>query len=319
MNAPRLLVIVLNYRTAEMSLRALRAALADLPRGGEIVVVDNASGDESDAVLRAAIAAEGWHPRVRLVVSPVNGGFGAGNNLGIAAGMSDGTAPDFVFLVNSDAFVDPGATQTLVDHMIAHPDAGFAGSHVRGEDGQTHHTAFRFPSIASEFEGAARLGVISRVLSARSVPLPIPAQTTKVDWVAGAAVMMRMSMLDRIGLFDEAYFLYFEETELLLRGARAGWQTWYVPQSRVVHIGSVTTGMKQWQRMPSYWYDSRKRYFTKNHGRAYAACALLAHLAGGGLHRLRSLLGRRAPLDPPGHLRDLTTHALRRSALKETP
>lgn len=310
---PRLLVIVLNYRTADMTLRAAQAVLDDLPAGGELVIVDNASGDGSDQVLAGAVADNGWQDRVRLICSPVNGGFGAGNNIGMQAGMADGGQPDFFYIVNSDAFMDRGATQALLDHMQAHPQTGFAGSHVRGEDGVTHHTAFRFPSIASEFEGAARLGVISRLLSHKSVPLNIPEETTQVDWVAGASVMVRREMLDQIGMFDEGYFLYFEETDLLLRAARAGWQTWYVPASRVVHIGSVTTGMKQWQRIPGYWYDSRRRYFTKNHGRLYAACALLAHMAGGMIHRARCLIGRKPAQDPPGHLRDLLHHAFARS------
>ena len=313
MSDPRLLVIVLNFRTADMTLRSARAVLDDLPVGGELVIVDNASGDGSDQVLAEAIKANGWDDRVRLLCSDVNCGFGAGNNIGIRAGMSDGSAADFVYIVNSDAFVDAGATQILLDHMLSHPKAGFAGSHVRGEDGVTHHTAFRFPSIASEFEGAARLGIVSRLLAHKRVPLDIPEETQRVDWVAGASVMVRGQMLAQIGAFDEDYFLYFEETDLLLRAARAGWETWYVPTSRVVHIGSVTTGMKQWQRIPGYWYDSRRRYFTKNHGRVYAACAMLAHLTGGMIHRARCALGRKPVQDPPGHLRDLMRHALTRS------
>ena len=318
MSHPQLLVIVLNYRTAEMTLRAARAVLDDLPPGGELVIVDNASADGSDVALRAGIDQNGWQDQVRLVLSPINGGFGSGNNVGIRAGMADGSKPDFVYIVNSDAFVDAGATQLLLDHMIAHPKVGFAGSHVRGEDDVTHHTAFRFPSIASEFEGAARLGIISKVLSKFTVPIPIPQDTHRVDWVAGASVIMRMKMLDQIGLFDEDYFLYFEETDLLLRAARAGWETWYVPASRVVHIGSVTTGMKEWQRMPSYWYDSRKRYFTKSHGVVYAAVAVFAHVAGGAIHRLRSLVGRKPSQDPPGHLRDLIRHAFARPIAKQS-
>ena len=213
MSYPRLLVIVLNYRTPEMTLRAACAVLGDLPPGGEVVIVDNASGDKSEVILQSGIEENRWQDQVRVILSSVNGGFGAGNNVGIRAGMAGGVKPDFVYIVNSDAFVDAGATQLLLDHMIAHPKAGFAGSHVRGEDGKAHHTAFRFPSIASEFEGAVRLGVISRLLSKSTVPIPIPQKTRQVDWVAGASVMMRMEMLDEIGLFDEEYFLYFEVKE----------------------------------------------------------------------------------------------------------
>jgi N-acetylglucosaminyl-diphospho-decaprenol L-rhamnosyltransferase len=131
-----------------------------------------------------------------------------------------------------------------------------------------------------------------------------------VDWVPGASLMMRRSVLDRIGLFDEDFFLYFEETDLCLRAARAGFETHFVRESSVTHIRAVSTGMKTWARVPDYWYDSRLRYFTKNHGHARAAAATTAHLAGGLLHRLRmSLMGKRA-VDPPGFLRRLAAHHL---------
>ena len=74
------------------------------------------------------------------------------------------------------------------------------------------------------------------------VALPLPTTETDVDWCAGASVLMRRTMLEEIGSFDETFFLYFDETDLCLRAARAGWKVVYVPQSEVVHIGSVSTG-----------------------------------------------------------------------------
>lgn len=311
-DTPRLLVIVLNFRTAEMTLQAAQAGLADMPHGAEMVIVDNASGDGSDAVLAREVAARGWdhNNRVRLICSDVNGGFGAGNNIGLRCTMSDGAKPDFFYLLNSDAFPDPGCIPILMKHLQDHPKAGFAGSHVRGDDGAPHVTAFRFPSVFGEFEGAARTGVFSRLFKASIVAPELPNVATQVDWVAGASVVLRAKMLDEIGMFDETFFLYFEETDLCKRAARAGWQGWYVPQARVVHIGSVSTGMKEWARMPAYWYASRRHYFVKNHGRLYAAAALAAHVKGGIIHRLRCALKGRAPDDPAHFLRDLLTHGL---------
>lgn len=321
----RLLVIVLNFRTAQMTLRAAEAGLADMPDGAEMVIVDNASGDGSDAVLAREIAARGWDKddRVRLICSDVNGGFGAGNNIGLRAKMSDGSDPAFFYLLNSDAFPDAGCIQTLLKHLQDTPQVGFAGSHVRGDDDAPHVTAFRFPSVLGEFEGAARTGVFSRLFKSAIVAPPLPTTATQVDWVAGASVLMRAKMLDEIGIFDETFFLYFEETDLCKRAARAGWQGWYLPDAKVVHIGSVSTGMKEWQRMPPYWYASRRHYFVKNHGRLYAAAALAAHVAGGMIHRLRCVLKGRAPDDPAHFLRDLMAHGLgltpRRSVSEDTP
>lgn len=305
---PSVLVILLNYRTAGMTLRAAHAALADMPVGSEMVIVDNASDDGSAEVFANEIKEMG--SRVRLILSPVNGGFGAGNNIGLRTKMSDGRAPDFFYVLNPDAFPDAGCIQRLLTHMQAHPKAGFAASHVRGEDDAPHTTAFRFPSIAGEFEGAARIGVISRLLKGSIVAPDLPEVTTMVDWAAGASIMIRAQTLDEIGLFDEVFFLYFEETDLIRRANLAGWECWYVPEARVVHIGSVSTGMKEWQRMPAYWFASRRHYFVKNHGRTYAAFAWGARVLGSVLHLLRCKVTGRPSQDPAHFLGDLTRFGL---------
>ncbi len=278
---------------------------------GEIVVVDNDSRDGSFEVLRNGLCA-GWtkDAPIRLIAAPRNGGFGEGNNVRIRAGLSDGTAPDLVYILNPDAFPGPGAIRRLIAHLESHPEAGLAGSCIHGPDGTPHVTAFRFPSVFSEIEGAARFGPLSRLLDARKVPLGVPETTRRVDWLAGAPMMIRREVLDRIGLFDEKFFLYFEDTDLCLRAARAGFETHYVRDSAVAHIGSLSTGKKTWSRMPGYWFDSRWHYFAKNHGRGYAARATLAHVVGGLLWRLRRLIQRTPPADPPKFLRSLLLHDL---------
>lgn len=315
----KLLTVILNWRTAPMTLRAAEAALRETEWcGGHLTLVDNDSGDGSFEALSAAVRERGWS-RARVLQSGCNGGFGAGNNVGIRAGMHDGTRPDLVLVLNSDAFCDPGAVKALADHLDRHPEAGLAGSYIHGEDGHPHLTTFRFPSVLGELEGAARLGPVSRLLSSHVLPVPTPDAAAPVDWLAGAALMMRMDVLDRVGLFDEGFFLYFEETDLCLRAKRAGWQTHFVRASSVTHVGSASTGMKEWSRVPDYWYDSRLRYFQKNHGAGAAAAATAAHLAGGVLHRLRMGLSGRRALDPPGTLRRLALHHLAAAAPRRSP
>ncbi|WP_317616436.1 glycosyltransferase family 2 protein [Paracoccus mutanolyticus] len=214
--------------------------------------------------------------------------------------------------LNSDAIPQPGAIRTLVDYLGRHPEAGIACSRLRGTDGEPHLTAFRFPSAAGDFEAASRSGPVTRLFRDRVVAMPQPVTSGRVDWSAGASMMIRMDVLDRIGLFDEGFFLYFEETDLCRRAADAGWQTHYVVESEVEHIGSASTGMKTWQRVPDYWYDSRRRYFEKHHGRAGALWATAANLAGEGVWRLRCLVQRRDTGVQQGQLGQLTRHALRR-------
>jgi GT2 family glycosyltransferase len=317
----RLLVISLNFRTPDMTLKSVRAALAAMQGlDAELVIVDNDSGDGSEDQMRAALASADWAQGapIRLIQSGRNGGFGAGNNVGIRAGMSDGYKPDYVYILNSDAFPAPDAIRHLYEHLETTPEAGFAGSYIHDPEGDPHVTAFRFPSLLSELEGAARFGPISRLLKRHIVPLEVPQHTQRVDWLAGASMMMRQSVLDQIGLFDETFFLYFEETELCLRAAKAGHQTHYVRDSAVAHIGSVSTGMKKWDRIPGFWLDSRWHYFSKTKGRTRAIAATALHVLGGVLWRLRRVLQGKERADPPGFLRDLIKHDLK-AALRPLP
>lgn len=311
MTMPSILTIILNYKTAEMTLQSAAAALREMDGlEGEIIIVDNASGDGSFEAMQAHVAAQSW-TRVRVVQSDRNGGFGAGNNVGLRLGLSDGSKPDYYYVLNSDAFPDAGSIKALLDHLETHPKAGFAGSYIHGPDGDAHLTTFRFPSIASELEGAARFGPISRLLASRRVPIDVPDHTREVDWLAGASLMMRRQVLEDIGLFDEAFFLYFEETDLCRRARLAGWPTVFVRTSEVTHIGSVSTGMKTWARMPQYWFNSRLHYFTKNHGWLYAVIAVKAHVIGGLLWRMRRVLQGKPQADPDHFLRDLIVHDTR--------
>ena len=314
MTAPCLNIVLLNWRTPDMTLDAAEAALREMVGlDAGLTIVDNDSGDGSFEKLQAAAQARGWLDagRVAVVQSGWNGGFGAGNNYGIRQSMPDGRRADLVYLLNSDALPQPGSIRALVEYLDAHPRVGIACSRLRGTDDVPHSTAFRFPGIASEFEQTSRTGPVTRLLRKYVVALPQPVTSGRVDWSAGASMMIRMDVLDRIGLFDEGFFLYYEETDLCRRAADAGWQTHYIVESLVLHIGSVSTGMKTWKRPPDYWYDSRRRYYEKHYGRIGALMATAAYLGGAGLFGLRCLLSRRKSDMPPGHLSYLTRHALR--------
>jgi GT2 family glycosyltransferase len=309
----KILIILLNYKTPQMTLRAARATVRAM-RGlqAELVIVDNDSADGSFEQMHEALLEADWAQEapIRLVQSGHNGGFGAGNNVGIRMGMADGSPPDYVYIQNSDAFPEPDAIARLAQHLDAHPRAGMVGSYIKGEDGQVQLSTFRFPSVWSELEGSVRFGPVTWLLSNKSVPRPM-SETQEVDWLAGASVMMRQSMLDDIGLFDETFFLYFEETELCLRAARAGYERHYVHDSVVTHIGSASTGMGRWARVPQYWLNSRWYYFRKSHGPTYAVFATVMHLIGGTLWRFRRQVQRKSPADPPKFLRDLLIHDLK--------
>lgn len=313
--AKTLLTVILNWRTADMTLHSAESALREMAgMPGALTIVDNDSGDGSYEKICAEVAARGWDKAdvpVRVLQSGHNGGFGAGNNVGIRAGLPGGVRPDYVYILNSDAFPDTGAIQLLFDHMEANPTLGFSGSYIHGDDGVPHRTAFRFPSALGDFEAHIRFGPVSRLLRRKIVAQPLPTVTTRVDWLAGASMMMRQDVLEEIGLFDETFFLYFEETELCHRAAMAGHPTDYVRDSSVTHIGSVSTGMKTWRRMPDYWFDSRTWYYTKTQGKLYWVFATILLILGASLWRVRMLIQRKDRRDPPMFLRDLIRHSLR--------
>ena len=307
--APTVLTVILNWRTAEMTLKSADAAERAMAGiAGGIVVVDNDSGDGSYERMSEALKDR---PFFRVVQSGRNGGFGAGNNVGIKLGLPGGVRPDYVYILNSDAFPAADAIRVLLEYLEGHPKVGLAGSYIHGPDGEAHTTCFRFPSPASEFEAAARTGPISKLLAEKSVTIGVPEASGPVDWLAGASMMMRDRVVQEVGIFDETYFLYFEETDLCRRAAEAGWPTHFVRESRVEHIGSVSTGMKTWKRVPGYWFDSRWHYFRKSGGTGRAIGATLAHLAGAMILQARRLVQPKIAGGPPHFLRDLSGHALR--------
>jgi N-acetylglucosaminyl-diphospho-decaprenol L-rhamnosyltransferase len=217
--------------------------------------------------------------------------------------------------LNPDTMVRPGALDALLDFARARPDVGIMGSSIEGADGAPWPFAFRFPTLWSELDGGMRLGVVSRLLRRWAILHPMNGQEAQVDWVVGASMMVRREVFESIGLMDEHYFLYYEETDFCLQARRAGWSCWYVPQSRVMHIAGQSTGVTGKQaapkRRPKYWFDSRRRYFIKNRSRSYAIATDLVWMSAYSLWRVRRVIQRRAQVDPPHFLADF----LRYSAL----
>ena len=312
----KVVAILVNYRTAEMSCRSADSTVEQLSLLGKefkLLIVDNDSGGSDTETIESHIQSKrsakvsGWEA-VELIVSPKNGGFGAGNNFAINYSQENNLLPEYYYLINSDAFPDSKAISNLVNYLDAMPDAGIVGSYIHGVDGQDHTTAFRFPTIASEFESSVRLGFLTRLLKNYVVPLGIPDQTTQVDWLAGASMLIRSEVVANVGLFDEKFFLYFEETDLCKRALKLGWTTVYVKESSVGHIGSASTGMKTISRIPSYWLDSRRHYFSKNHGGLYFYVATTVRIFGEVIWKLRVIIENKTDPNPDRFISDLIKH-----------
>lgn len=303
-------IVIVNYRSARLVLACLSSLESERGTfpGCQVVVVDNCSSDDSIETLRTAIEANGWSAWVTLLASPLNGGYAYGNNLAFRQALQTTPPPAFLWLLNPDTIVRPGALPALVAFMRANPRAGIGGSSIEEEDGVLWPYAFRFPSIWNELDTGLRLGLVSKLLANRISRRIMPDHPTRVDWLPGASMIIRREVFETIGLMDEGYFLYFEETDFCLQAQRAGWECWYVPQSRIMHIAGGSTGVTTRtttpKRRPKYWFDSRRRYFTKNHGRCYAIATDLVWMCAFMLWRLRRLLQRRPDTDPPRMLVD---------------
>jgi hypothetical protein len=304
------LVVIVNYNCADLTIGCLRSVESEkqaLP-GLRVVVTDNQSTDDSAAILTAAVSKNEWENWVTIQPLPRNGGFAYGNNAAIGSALGSIDKPAYVLLLNPDTIVKPGAIQALIKFMEIHPLVGIAGSRLEDPDGTVQCSAFRFHSIAGEFERGIRLGLVTKMLAKRRVVPPVPGFAQPCDWVAGASMIVRPAVFEKIGLLDEKYFMYFEEVDFCLRSRKAGWFCWYVPESRVVHlVGSVSQmsdSRKHRQRRPKYWFESRRRYFVKNHGRVYAALADLAFLLGFAMWRMRRFVQRKDDTDPPKLLAD---------------
>lgn len=310
------LVVLVNYRTPHLTvdcLRSLESEVAALP-GVRVAVVDNDSPDDSVAIIGAAIAAAGWQDWVTLMPSQHNGGYAFGNNFAIRPALQSTNPPAYFWLLNPDTQIRPGALKALLEFMEQHPDAGIAGSAIEEADGTPFGTAFRFPTILSELDSGLRLGVVSKLLANWSVVRAMGEQTCVVDWLPGASMLIRREVLQQIGLMDEGYFLYYEETDFCLQAKRSGWNCWYVPQSQIMHIAGQSTGVtvrnQRPKRLPQYWFDSRRRYFIKNHGLVYAAIADAVWLVSFSLWRCRRAIQHKPDQDPPQLLQDFIRNSV---------
>ncbi len=314
---PKLLIVTVNYRTAALTIKCLASIAADLrnlPEQTRMVVVDNQSGDGSVDTIRNAIEENGWQSWAEVVAAERNGGFSYGNNIAIRPALAADQPPDYFWLLNPDAESLEGAGKALLDFMEAHPKAGLATSRYIDPEGEQKAMAFRHFTALSEFFSNLRLGIIDRLLPKTVIPVTPELQPHQAEWLSGTSLMIRREVFDTIGLMDEGYFLYFEESDFCLQAQRKGWELWYVPESRILHVIGASTGFRHTSarqpRRPGYWFESRRRYFIKNHGAAYAALADALHMAGYSLWLIRQFIQRKQNLDPPAYLTDFFRHSV---------
>lgn len=283
-------IIVVNFRTPDLTIDCLASLEGEIEPGIRTVVVDNASGDGSAETIERAIASRGWGDWARLVRSPVNGGFAAGNNLGIRA--EDAAA---YLLLNSDTVVRPGAVRALREALRLHPGVGVVGAGILTPRGEPDHSAFRVPGPIGELIRAANTGPVTRALRRFDVLLPLTEQPFEPEWMGFVCVLIRAEVMRAVGYLDEGYFMYFEDVDFCRQARAKGWRALYWPSAKVVHFlssSSKVSGQAVRRRGPRYYYAARARYFAKFYGRGGLWLANGLWYVGRAVSLARELLGR---------------------------
>lgn len=312
----RIAVIVVNYGTAELAVRAVESVLARRHGGRSVKVhlVDNASPGSDALRLAEAHDAKGWGAAVTLWPERENHGFGRGNNVVLKA-LARQNPPDAVFLLNPDACLENEAIDILADALEAAPDAVAAGAGLRSPDGTPQTAAFRFPGPANEVMRIINLSLLHRLTRNHQMALPPTHPAGPVDWVSGACVMFRFDAIRQTGFFDAGFFLYYEEVDLMRQLKERGGGTLYVPQAKVVHEAGSATGQfdleAERQQSPAYLYQSWTHYFTRAYGRSGALVIALSLWPAALLNILHRRLRRRTPTLPLHFFTDHWRYVLR--------
>lgn len=311
-----IVTIIVNYRTASLTVDCLESLepVARQHSNFSVELIDGGSADDSAALLAATIQQRDWHSWVRLTALPDNNGFAAANNIGITAALARADRPEVIWLLNPDTVALPGAIEPLLETMRANPAVGIVGSRLQYPDGEAQTSACRFPTIRSEFVDAMRFGPLTRMLEDHNIAPDPPDHDCPVDWVAGASFMIRSELIDKIGMFDDRYFMYYEEVDFCHRARQAGYQTWYQPASRVIHLVGQSSGVTGAQAVlkqrPQYWFDSRRHYFISKHGILRTAMADAAWLVGRAIWIARAIVQRKPAIDPPKLWRDFLLNSV---------
>jgi GT2 family glycosyltransferase len=303
-----LAIIILNFRTPHLVRDCLDSLRDEVGPGVAVVVVDNASNDGSAASIRDFVAARGYQ-WARVVESPVNGGFAAGNNVGIRAAGADA-----YLLLNSDTLVRPGAIAALRQALATFPSAGLIVPRTETKEGGQDRNAFVTPRPLSEFLRGADIGTFSRLLRRFDVVAELPTGTFEADWVGFCAVVVRREVIERVGLLDERYFMYYEDIDYCMRVRRARFAIRYCPEARVAHLLGASSGVTSAEgvkkRPARYLYESRSRFFATHYGKPGLWAANIAFAAGYSLSRARRLLTGRSSCHRERESRDIWINAL---------
>lgn len=251
-------IVIVSYRCEAMLRDCLESIRSHPPRRPlDVHVVDNASGDGTAEMV------EREFPEVTLTRNAENVGFGAANNQALRTARSD-----YLLVLNPDTRLTDGALETLCRLLDERPRIGMAGPRLERPDGSFDHAAKRsFPTplgALGHFTGLGRRAAAGEALSQYRATGLGEHEPGSVDAVNGAFMMIRRTALERVGLFDERYWMYMEDLDLCFRFHQAGWEVWYEPAATVLHVKAGTSGEHRNLRLTYAFHYGMYRFY-KDH------------------------------------------------------
>jgi GT2 family glycosyltransferase len=246
-------IIIVNWNTRDFLLQCLESVYQTMKRiEMDIFVVDNGSIDGSIA------AAKERFSEVKFIQNEMNLGFAGANNQALRLAMGK-----YLLLLNPDTQVKKGAIDRLISFMDAHPEVGGAGAQLLNSDGSKQNSIANFPSLVTE--------LLNKSLLRWLFPKAFPGkernylEPIEVDSVIGACMIVKREAVEQVGLLDEDYFLFLEETDWCYRIKRAGWKIYHVPHSEIYHFQGKGVEIEKKKARIEY-YHSRYHFFKKNRG-----------------------------------------------------
>lgn len=258
-NIPTVSVVIVTYNSRRSIEACLNALAASSYPVHETIVVDNASSDLTPDLVRLRF------PGATLVRNESNLGFAAGTNVGIRK-----SSGDYVLLLNPDAILSRTCLPVLVGHLERERDVGLAGCRLLNDDGTLQFSIGRFPTPANQL---GRLLLLGRLFPGSSALRELDFRedryetTHDVEWLFGAVLMARREAFERVGILDEAYFLFSEEQDWCWRMLHAGWRVSYLASAEAVHLGRGGVGNPD---IFVHLLDSRDTFMRKHYGRLAA-------------------------------------------------
>ncbi len=250
-------IIIVNWNTKNLLEKCLETLKQTLQaQAGEIFVVDNGSTDGSKEMVRTRF------PEAILIDNPSNLGFARANNQALR--LSKGK---YILLLNPDTQVEKGAIETLTTFLDKCSEVGVVGAQLLYQNGSKQNAIANFPTLATE--------LLNKSLLRWLFPGRFPGkertydEPIEVDSVIGACMMVRREAMEQVGLLDEDYFLFLEETDWCYRMKKVGWKVYHVPQARVIHFQGKSADQDK-KRAKIEYYRSRYLFFKKHRGRGQA-------------------------------------------------